>query len=142
MTYALHTFMYIMYFYVDYVTDSISVTSHWRWINMNEWKDAVANSKRNYFVPAVSHVGHAGVKTWGRRTVWQARHNSPPDSRWPSTSENTNFFKTPIWLLVEFIAWKVFGSVMGVICILCCNVSELWPNVYVSLYHMNCTKSI
>ena len=30
MTNALHTFMYIMYFYVDYVTDSISVKIHGR----------------------------------------------------------------------------------------------------------------
>jgi len=30
MTNALHTFMYIMYFYVDSVTDSISVKIHGR----------------------------------------------------------------------------------------------------------------
>jgi len=34
---ALHTFLYIMYFYVDYVTDSVSVKIHERWITMNEW---------------------------------------------------------------------------------------------------------
>jgi len=30
MTNALHTFMYIMYYYVDYVTDYISVKIHGR----------------------------------------------------------------------------------------------------------------
>jgi len=36
MTNTLHTFVYIMYFYVDNVTDYISVKIHGRWRDANE----------------------------------------------------------------------------------------------------------
>jgi len=42
--------------------------------------------------------------------------------------------------LLVVMAWDIFRSIMGVLCVLCSNVSVLWPDMYTSLFHTNCVE--
>ena len=57
--------------------------------------------------------------------MWQEWYMIPHPTPVGPAPQRILIFFIHIRLLVLVIAWKVFGSVTGVICILCCNVSVL-----------------